>query len=235
MSMQSVANAAEPTTVWLEQSEDRYFVRELEKNDGSVVKVNQCLKGDVGHVVWDAAIVLAKYLETKAFMNSATGLNTLASKNVLELGAGTGIVGLVAATLGAHVILTDLDDLQDLLKKNIGVNQTLITGSATAKVLKWGENTTDFLPPPDIILMADCIYYEQSVEPLVNTLKALSGVDTCVICCYEQRTEGVNPVVERMFFELLLQHFKSEEIPQDKQDPEFNSPDIRLLHLQRVV
>lgn len=79
-----------------QSEEDSYFVRELDMNAGSVLKVNQCLKGDVGHVVWDAAIVLAKYLETKAFLKS----NGLASKNVLELGAGTGIVGLVAATLG---------------------------------------------------------------------------------------------------------------------------------------
>ena len=80
--------------------EDTYFVRELEKNDGSVLKVNQCLKGDVGHVVWDAAIVMAKYLETEAFLNSDTGVSSWTSKKVLELGAGTGIVGLVAATLG---------------------------------------------------------------------------------------------------------------------------------------
>lgn len=80
--------------------EDNYFVRELEKNDGSVLKVYQCLKGDVGHVVWDAAIVLAKYLETQAFLNSSAGVRSWASTNVLELGAGTGIVGLVAATLG---------------------------------------------------------------------------------------------------------------------------------------
>ncbi|XP_076155556.1 protein N-lysine methyltransferase METTL21D-like [Alosa pseudoharengus] len=211
--------------------EDNYFVRELEKNDGSVLKVNQCLKGDVGHVVWDAAIVLGKYLETESFLNSSSGVSFWTSKNVLELGAGTGIVGLVAATLGAHVILTDLDDLQQLLQKNITENQALITGSATAKVLRWGENTTDVLPPPDVILMADCIYYEQSVEPLVETLKALAEEKTCIICCYEQRTEGVNPEIERRFFERLLQHFQSEEIPPDKQDPEFNSPEIRLLHL----
>ncbi|XP_063040065.1 protein-lysine methyltransferase METTL21D [Engraulis encrasicolus] len=213
-----------------QSEEDSYFVRELDINAGSVLKVNQCLKGDVGHVVWDAAIVLAKYLETKAFLKS----NGLASKHVLELGAGTGIVGLVAATLGAHVTLTDLEDLQALLKKNINVNQSLISGSATAKVLKWGENASDFLPPPDMILMADCIYYEQSVGPLVDTLKTLAGPDTCVLCCYEQRTEGVNPEMERRFFELLLQHFSSEEIPAEQQDPEYNSPDIHLLHLRRL-
>lgn len=38
----------------------------------------------------------------------------------------------------AHVIVTDLEDLQTLLRANIKENQTFITkGSITAKVLKW--------------------------------------------------------------------------------------------------
>lgn len=71
--------------------------------------------------------------------------------------------------------------------------------------------------------MADCIYYEQSVIPLVETLKLLAGPETCVICCYEQRTEGINPKIEKRFFELLKENFTSEEIPFDQQDPNFRN------------
>ncbi|KAL6477753.1 hypothetical protein MHYP_G00135880 [Metynnis hypsauchen] len=213
-----------------EQDASSYFVREIEKNDGSVLKMYQCSKGDVGCVVWDAAIVLSKYLETEQCCSS----QTWSSKKAVELGAGTGVVGIMAASLGANVTVTDLEDLLPLLELNIRENQNLIsTGSITAKVLKWGEDVTDFLPHPDYILMADCIYYEQSVQPLVETLKALSGPETCIICCYEQRTVGVNPEVERRFFELLLQDFESEKVPAERQDPEFNSPDIHILRLQR--
>ncbi|XP_073720940.1 protein N-lysine methyltransferase METTL21D isoform X2 [Misgurnus anguillicaudatus] len=219
-----------------EESEEDYFIREIEKNNGSVLRMYQCSKGDVGCVVWDAAIVLSKYLETQQFYNVQSDASTWHAKNIIELGAGTGLVGLVAATLGANVIVTDLEDLQPLLQLNIRKNQNLIrTGSITAKVLKWGENVEDLLPQPHYILMADCIYYEQSVEPLVQTLKCLAGPETCIICCYEQRTVGVNPEVEKRFFELLLQDFQSEEIPPEKQDPEFNSPDIHLLHLRRRI
>ncbi|CAB1335222.1 unnamed protein product, partial [Coregonus sp. 'balchen'] len=34
---------------------------------------------------------------------------------------------------------------------------------------------------------------------------------------------------------LLLRDFQSEEIPLDKQDPEYNSPDICILHIRRAV
>lgn len=98
------------------------------------MKLKQCYIGDVGCVVWDAAIVLAKYLETKHFYDSSKGVNAWAGRRVLELGAGTGAVGLMAATLGAQVTVTDLQELQKLLKVNIHENQHLINkGSITAK------------------------------------------------------------------------------------------------------
>ncbi|XP_017269081.1 protein-lysine methyltransferase METTL21D [Kryptolebias marmoratus] len=214
----------------------KYFVREIEKNDGCTLKLKQCYMGDVGCVVWDAAIVLAKYLETKQFHEPSSGVSVWSGRTVVELGAGTGVVGLMAATLGAQVTVTDLEDLQTLLRVNIQENQALIkSGSITAKVLKWGDDVAEFLPPPDYILMADCIYYEQSIVPLVESLKLLSGPETCIICCYEQRTEGINPEVEKQFFELLQQNFIFERIPPDKQDPEFSSPDIHILHIRRKV
>lgn len=82
-----------------EELED-YFVREIEKNNGSVLRMYQCSKGDVGCVVWDAAIVLSKYLETQQFYNVESDASTWSDKTIIELGAGTGLVGLVAATLG---------------------------------------------------------------------------------------------------------------------------------------
>lgn len=83
-----------------QQISTTYFVREIEKNDGSVLKLFQCSTGDVGCVVWDAAIVLSKYLETKQFCNSRPGVSTWSSKRMIELGAGTGVVGIMAASLG---------------------------------------------------------------------------------------------------------------------------------------
>ncbi|XP_028934532.1 protein-lysine methyltransferase METTL21D isoform X2 [Ornithorhynchus anatinus] len=207
----------------------RGFVRTVEKRDGSVLRLHQYGSGGVGCVVWDAALVLAKYLETPGF--SGDGARPLSRRSVLELGAGTGAVGLMAATLGANVVLTDLEELQDLLKMNIDVNKHLVTGSVQAKVLKWGEEVAEFAP--DYILMADCIYYEESLEPLLKTLKDLAGPETCIICCYEQRTMGKNPEIEKKYFELLQLDFDLEKIPLQKHDEEYRSEDIHILHIQR--
>uniref|UniRef100_A0ACB8G6H8 Uncharacterized protein n=2 Tax=Sphaerodactylus townsendi TaxID=933632 RepID=A0ACB8G6H8_9SAUR len=116
---------------------------------------------------------------------------------------------------------------------NIENNQHLVTGSIQAKVLKWGEEVTDFLPAPDYILMADCIYYEESLEPLIKTLKDLSHPETHILCCYEERTMGKNPEVERRYFELLQKDFELEKVPLDKQDEEYQSEDILIFIIRR--
>ena len=52
--------------------------------------------GDVSCVVWDAALVLAKYLEARC--NDM--LEWLRGRSVVELGAGMGCVVLTAACFG---------------------------------------------------------------------------------------------------------------------------------------
>ena len=74
---------------------EKLFVREFERKDGSVLKLNQSAIGDVGCVVWDAAIVLAAYLGTPEMAVQLGG------RRAVELGAGTGLVGLQAACLGS--------------------------------------------------------------------------------------------------------------------------------------
>lgn len=50
-----------------------------------------------GLITWDGAVVLGKYLETVP--------SFVLNKNVLELGAGTGLAGMAATLLGAKATL----------------------------------------------------------------------------------------------------------------------------------
>ncbi|KAL3135932.1 hypothetical protein ABBQ32_006978 [Trebouxia sp. C0010 RCD-2024] len=56
------------------------------------------MENEAGAVVWDAALVLLNY-----FCKDPT---LVRGKRTIELGAGTGIVGLTAAILGAQVVVT---------------------------------------------------------------------------------------------------------------------------------
>lgn len=68
---------------------------ELESQNKELTLYQQEI-GDVNCVVWDAAIVLAKYLDHLSSSND----QWLAGKKILELGAGIGCVGMTAACLG---------------------------------------------------------------------------------------------------------------------------------------
>ena len=75
------------------------FTRELERRDGQVLTISQYEVGDVGCVVWDAALVLSYYLESADFSDE-TGKSRLLGRSVMELGSGTGVVGIQAAACG---------------------------------------------------------------------------------------------------------------------------------------
>ena len=74
---------------------DRTFEREIECQDG-ILRIKQAEVGDESCVVWDAALVLAKYLQLRHYCSK----ERLENKRVIELGAGTGVVGLIASSCG---------------------------------------------------------------------------------------------------------------------------------------
>ncbi|KAL5015334.1 hypothetical protein ScPMuIL_009604 [Solemya velum] len=203
-------------------SMDNLFSREIVRNDEVCLKINQCEIGDVGCVVWDAAIVLAKYLETKDF---DCGKKWKGAR-VVELGAGTGILGIMCASLGADVIITDLPEFLPLMQCNIKENIKKISGRISAEELTWGKGKMDV--SFDFILVADCIYYDESLEPLVETIRSLCSQSSTVLCCHEQRTTGNKPELERKFFELMEKYFTKFKVPLESQDVQFRSDDIHI-------
>lgn len=78
----------------IELTERLLFCRNFELSDGTELTFAQSSLGDVGCVVWDAALVLCSYIDLKKHEMCWEG------KYILELGSGTGAVGLTAACLG---------------------------------------------------------------------------------------------------------------------------------------
>ncbi|KVH87664.1 Nicotinamide N-methyltransferase-like protein [Cynara cardunculus var. scolymus] len=181
--------------------------------------------GVTGSVMWDSGIVLGKFLENAV----ETGLLGLQGKKVVELGAGCGLVGCIAALLGAQVILTDMPDRLRLLKKNIEDNMYGdVRGCATANELTWGDRPEPELvePLPDfgtvylpdsslvkaplsndlaevykeVVIGSDVIYSEEAVTDLLDTLVELSGINTTIILAGELR----NGNSLRCYIRLLL-------------------------------
>ncbi len=151
---------------------------------------------------------------------------------MIEIGAGTGAVGLAAAALGASsVTLADLPHLEGLITANIARN-TLSTKTSEISFapLAWGEEPLSPQipsPPFDIILASDVIYQENLINPLISTLKTLSGPCTQIFLAYEHRPKL--PFPQESF---LAAGFHVEQIPYEQLHPEWRSPDIYIYRIK---
>jgi len=125
---------------------------------------------------WTASFILASLLHKLDV--DAPSSDTLA---VLELGAGTGLVGLAAAALWkAPVVLTDLPPIVPGLAGNIKLNAAIIKDLVRCGSLDWDspdvlllENGQILESDKDkaaVILAADTIYSEEHPEMLSNTI-----------------------------------------------------------------
>lgn len=172
--------------------------------------------------MWDSGVVLGKFLEHAV----ESGNIVLQTKKVVELGSGCGLVGCIAALLGAEVILTDLPDRLRLLKKNVEANlYGDVRGSATVDELTWGDDLDPQFthPMPDIVLGSDVIYSEGAVTDLLKTLLGLCGDQTTIILAGELR----NDAILEYFLEAAMEEFIIGRIDHKQWHPDYSS--------QRVV
>ncbi len=107
-----------------------------------------------GAVLWPAAIALAHDLAARG--------EALRGAQVLELGAGTGLPGIVAASFGARVVQTDRNtDAMTLCEQNGARNGV---GGITYRLADWTawDDATHY----DYILGADVLYAEGTQSDL---------------------------------------------------------------------
>ena len=197
---------------------------------GSSVKIVQENQGSESVVVWDAALVLAHFLQIHP--EQLTGV-----ESAVELGSGTGCVGLVAKAClpeESRVILSDLEQYLDIIRENIRINGF---DKVLAKEIRWGREEDIRGLSPDLILISDCVYYEDSLEPLVKTLSGLSsnGGKTRILMSYEKRFSEQKIKVENSFFELIKKNnFSVKEFPSSECHPDFSCDDIKVILMRKT-
>ncbi|KAG6538756.1 protein N-lysine methyltransferase METTL21A-like [Zingiber officinale] len=183
--------------------------------------------GVTGAVMWDSGIVLGKFLEHSV----DSGTLRLHGKRIIELGAGCGLVGCIAALLGADAVLTDLPDRLKLLKKNVdqNVEKGNRRGSTLVTELVWGDDLDQELldPLPDIVLGSDVVYSEGAVEDLLLTLKQICGFQTTVFLAGELR----NDAVLEYFFEVAMKEFLIGRVDKTQWHPDYRSDRVALYVL----
>lgn len=178
-----------------------------------------------GATVWDCALLLHEFLQHEP------GLSDV---NALELGAGTGLVGLGLAKLGARVTLTERALAMPLLRRNAAENPLQGPGSGSVRVeeLVWGAaNLPSWAALPfDVVVGSDLVFPNNAEchHLLVETLCAVVGPSTRCWLAYETREQATDD----RFFGFLSEHFNLRAMPAERL-PELGgaTTGLRILHL----
>lgn len=221
------------------------IVKDPSSNERVTVQLSvPLLKADnLSLATWGSSYVLSNLLHRLKPPN----LRSDGPVAVLELGAGTGLVGLSAAALWkTDVVLTDLAPILPGLAANIALNHALLDSNnarVSCGTLDW--NTPERLlftaDPPgadareiqndeankaSVILAADTMYWEHHPRLISQSIFAWlqRSPDSRAIICYSMRTaylEYMQEFYERMEsggMELVVEG--REELPNDAWDDE---------------
>lgn len=104
-------------------------------------------------------------------------------------------IGLSNPTFSSHdasITVTDIPAMLPLINANIALNPTKI--SIQSLSLSWGKPlpVAQSFKAPNIILAADCCYYEPAFPLLLDTLDELVGQasDVCCYFCFKKRRKA---------------------------------------------
>jgi len=115
-----------------------------------------------GHTVWKSAHVMLRYFDN---IREDAGLK---EANVLELGSGTGLVGVYLAKVGCKsVTLSDFESSTlDLIRDNIDENN--LGDAAKLEKIDWtsAQFTGNLY---DMVVASDCVYDRDILKPLFQT------------------------------------------------------------------
>jgi predicted nicotinamide N-methyase len=175
-----------------------------------------------GLTTWDGGIVLAKYLERAPAL--------VRGRRVLELGAGTGAVGLAAAALGAtSVLLTDLPYVQANLDANVAA---LGLASASVAVLDWTAPLPPDLPPVDVVVAADVVWLDELLPPFLATLDALLARAEAPVALLAHQTRA-SSTERALFAGLKARGLRVDEVRFEDLHPDARDPVLRVWRITR--
>ena len=140
---------------------------------------------------------------------------------IVEIGAGGGLVGLAVA-LGCEVdneqkiYITDQMPMLELMKKNVSLNK--LEHQVSAQVYDWGTAPPSSILPenslhPDVVLAADCVYFEPAFPLLLQTLGDLIGPSTTCYFCFKKRRKA-----DMRFIRDLMRKFHVDYVGYDGKD-----------------
>ncbi|KAL2757928.1 hypothetical protein ACRALDRAFT_1074753 [Sodiomyces alcalophilus JCM 7366] len=192
----------------------------------SPLRLHEDLSSGCGGQTWPAGMVLAKHM-------LRYHRNDLHNARILELGAGGGLVGLAVASEcplqhQTPLLLTDQVEMFSLMKHNIALNN--LQDRVKPMILNWGEPLPQDVVDmkPNVILAADCVYFEPAFPFLLDTLSALLALnaDAVVYFCFKKRRRA-----DMRFLGKIKKMFRVDEVV-DEDRPIFSRESLFLFTIR---
>ncbi|XP_042311884.1 methyltransferase-like protein 23 [Sceloporus undulatus] len=129
-----------------------------------VVLIPEVLDPQYGMYVWPCAVVLAQYVWFHRRL--------VCGKNILEIGAGVSLPGIVAAKCGAKMILSDNAEFPQCLDNCRRSCQMNNLSSVCVTGITWGHISPNLLalPAMDVILASDVFFEPEDFEDVLSTV-----------------------------------------------------------------
>ncbi len=140
--------------------------------------------------IWESSVILADFM---ASVEPDEG------RRILELGAGLGVTGIVAACFGHHVLLTDYqDEILDFERVSAAVNKC--DENVICKRLDW-------LKPADLgrfqmIIGSEILFHPKFFEPLLNVFRKYLAPDGVIYMAHDVRRKSLGqflPLCEKEY------------------------------------
>lgn len=148
--------------------------------------------------------IVADQVEGLPLVDQLIGATAQKPLNVIELGAGCGIVGISFAQLvqNCEVILTDMPEAEEIAQRNISGMHPARNSTVLFQSLNWDDPLPSGVSDKNfsLILVADCTYNPDSSPALVNTFSALvtRSPNAIVLIAMKIRHDA-----ELVFFDLM--------------------------------
>jgi len=168
----------------MDTNEVEYSFVDTESNERVSVYICEGSSTEYGLYVWPCAHIMSQYIWKKR--------HNLREKKILEVGAGCGLPGALASKLGAKVIFSDAEHLQQALESSRCTSEINSLVDVEVIPITWGQVTTQLaaLSSLDIIIGSDAFYDTKDFEDIIFTISYILSKNPCCEfwTTYQQRS-----------------------------------------------
>ena len=178
--------------------------RNDQSSSSSIPNYNRSGTDGTFSCIWPAARFMVRYMNDSEEFHSLIQTTTI--RSVMELGSGSGLVGMAFADIASHfhsdriqLVLTDVDDAIDQLKRNIETNHDIFKEriQISAVPLAWHSTPLSRTNSTiDYLIGSDLLYNISNVSRLASTIRRLVSKSTKILISVRWR----KPIEERAFF-----------------------------------